>query len=270
MRRFTVLALSFTMLVTLLAALPGGASSQVRLANSYQSSEGFGRSVVARYEAFTSGTEGGGSPFSFVAISASEDHTCGVTTAGAAKCWGWNPDGRLGGNPGYSWPVPVEVSGLTNGILAITTGAQGTCALTSAGGVKCWGSNWSGSAGDGTNTERDVPVDVIGLGNGVAAITTGSYHGCALTAVGGVKCWGYNRYGQLGNGTTFDQYKPVDVMGLTSDVTSISAGEYHACAVTAAGGVKCWGANSYGQLGDGTTTQRTAPVNVSGLGQARL
>ncbi len=108
-------------------------------------------------------------------------------------------------------------------------------------------------------------MDVLGLSSGVAAIAAGGSHTCALTQDGGVKCWGDNRYGQLGDGTTDNRSTPVDVSGLTSGVAAIAAGGSHTCALTQDGGVKCWGDNRYGQLGDWTTDSRSTPMDVVGL-----
>ena len=99
---------------------------------------------------------------------------------------------------------------------------------------------------------------------GLKSIVTGREYTCALTAHGGVKCWGKNDFGQLGNGTVSGrgQLKPVDVIGLTNGATALAAGESHSCVVTAIGGAKCWGSNDFGQLGDGTTHFSLTPVDV--------
>jgi alpha-tubulin suppressor-like RCC1 family protein len=140
-----------------------------------------------------------------------------------------------------------------------------TCARTPTGGVKCWGNNYSGQLGDGSNISRSTPVDVVGLSSHVQAVTMGRAHACALTNSGGVKCWGFNPYGQLGDGTFADHNTPVDVVGLGSGVIGISAGLYSSCAVTSAGAAKCWGNNYSGQLGTGNTANSLIPADVLGF-----
>ncbi len=199
------------------------------------------------------------------AIAAGELHTCALTTAGEVGCWGANYYGQLGDGTLTNRSTPMVVSGLTSGVTAIAAGDQYSCALTTAGGVECWGYNLYGELGDGTPTRRLTPVDVSGLASGVTAISAGYNHTCAITSTGGVECWGSNNEGQLGDSTNTDRLTPMDVSGLTSGLTAISAGYYHTCALTTAGGVECWGENTYGQLGDGTNTNRLTPVAVSGL-----
>jgi alpha-tubulin suppressor-like RCC1 family protein len=128
--------------------------------------------------------------------------------------------------------------------------------------VKCWGRNGFGELGNGANANTNVPVDVSGLASGVDAIDAGGYHSCALTSAGGVKCWGSGGDGELGDGTYTDTNVPVDVSGLASGVDAIVAGAYHTCALMSAGGLKCWGANGDGQLGNGTNTPSNVPVTV--------
>ena len=96
----------------------------------------------------------------------------------------------------------------------------------------------------------------------VTRISAGSNHTCAVTTSGGAKCWGSNNYGQLGNNSSTNSSVPVDVVGLTSGVASLTVGGAHACAVTTSGGAKCWGANGYGQFGNNSTTNSRVPVDV--------
>ncbi|MBE5314921.1 MAG: RCC1 repeat-containing protein [Xanthomonadales bacterium] len=200
-----------------------------------------------------------------IAIAVGGIHTCALTTGGGVKCWGSNLFGRLGDGTSTDHWTAVDVSGLGSGVSAIAAGDRHTCALTTGGGVKCWGDNVTGQLGDGTVTNRLTAVDVSGLGNGVSAIAAGGIHSCALTTGGGVKCWGSNFYGQLGDGSTTNGLTAVDVSGLGSGVIAIAAGGIHSCALTTGGGVKCWGHNFSGRLGDGTTTDRLTAVDVSGL-----
>jgi len=200
------------------------------------------------------------------AISASDKaHTCAITTQGAVKCWGYNRYGQLGDGSTIDGAVPVDVSGLSSGMAAISTGSYHTCAVDQYGRVKCWGDNRYGQLGDGTYNNSMVPVDASDLSSGAKAISAGGGHACALTPEGAVKCWGDNYYGQLGDGTHTNRNIPVDVSGLSSGVTAISAGQWHTCALTSEGAVKCWGKNDAGQLGDGTWEDSTIPVDVSGL-----
>ena len=249
-------------------------------------------------------------------VSAGALHTCAMLRNGGVKCWGRNNKGQLGDGTIIDRSTPVEVQDLVGGVRAVSSGRYHTCALLNNGAIKCWGSNQDGQLGDGTtltrltpvdaprvgergarvirrrfshlcyrqrgglacwgNNERGQlgdgttvnrlsPVDVVGLGSEALAVSAGGLHTCALTVGGGVKCWGYNGYGELGDGTTTGRLTPVAVVGLDTEATAISAGRVHTCVRTAGGGVKCWGDNDYGELGDGTTAWRLTPVAVSGL-----
>jgi len=176
-----------------------------------------------------------------VQVAVGSYHSCAITAHGGVKCWGANGNGQLGEGTTRAHLLPVDVVGLTDGVIAMTLGEAHTCTLIAGGRVKCWGQNSYGQLGDGTTTDRRTPVDVVGLGSGVRAIAAGSYHTCAVTGTGGVKCWGTNENGQVGDGSVQRRSIPVDVVGLTGGVQALSAGVGHTCALTMGGGVKCWG-----------------------------
>lgn len=214
-------------------------------------------------------------------------HSCAVASGGVVKCWGNNVYGQLGNGTDDSSDVPVDVcaddmipcvalTGVVD-VSASTTYGSHSCALTTGGGVKCWGFNSIGQLGvpqsETTDCEDPVPpcsftpVDVVSLSSGVATIDAGARHTCAvITSTGGAKCWGEDVHGELGNGPAGPSSVPGDVLlPSNTTVTAISAGYLHTCALTTSGGVLCWGANDFGQLGDGTTSGSQIPVQVFGL-----
>ena len=189
-------------------------------------------------------------------------HTCAVVNGGA-MCWGSNYAGELGNASNTGSKVPVAVTGLSGGVTDITVGTYHSCAVVS-GGAKCWGSNSFGELGDNKAEARsNTPVNVTSLGSGVTALAAGDYSTCAIVN-GGVKCWGHNEHGQLGNFYTSDSATPVQVYGLTSGVTAISVGGDQACAVKD-GNVWCWGQNTVSPLNNGQFQDSLSPVQISGL-----
>jgi hypothetical protein len=120
-----------------------------------------------------------------------------------------------------------------------------------------------GTLVNGLAAEAFVGVTSGALLGDVEAVAAGENHSCALLSGGAVRCWGANGSGQLGNGTTTDFPAAMPVVGLGGTATAIAAGWLHTCALLNNGTVRCWGANGYGQLGDGTMTRRTTPVTVS-------
>lgn len=192
-------------------------------------------------------------------IAAGSGYSC-VVVNGGVKCWGANNSGGLGDGTYTTRLTPVDATGLTSGVTKVVVGWDGhTCALTTSGGVKCWGNNANGQAG--TGDFYNTPVDVSGVTSEIADVAAGNFQTCVLTQSGGVKCWGLIVY----DGGSQQNNTPTQVSGLESGVKAIAAGFSFACAITNTNGVKCWGNNTYGQLGNGSTTPSLTPVNVSGL-----
>ena len=194
-----------------------------------------------------------------------------------ATCSGSSCDAESAtlGTPAGGAYAPGTTTGTTSGSLTLSyasvafslAGSSETKAPSVSGGTAS-SFSYTGTLPTGVsfNTTTGVFTGPSAWNFQVVSISTGANHTCAVTTAGGAKCWGYNFYRQLGDGTTTDSLTPVNVSGLTSGVASISAGSYHTCALTTAGGAKCWGRNLNGLLGDGTTTDRSTPGDVSGIG----
>ncbi|WP_292593947.1 hypothetical protein [Mesotoga sp. UBA5847] len=216
-----------------------------------------------------------------VAIAAAGSHSVAVRTDGSVVAWGENSDGCLGDGTTQSRHKPVIVKGdgpegYLGGIISVDTGQNFTIALARDGTVWAWGGNKNGQLGDGTNYSSYSPVKVKSPdGNGVLSgiikisVDSNSFNGhvLAITESGSVFSWGENSFGQLGNGRTDDQNKPVQVkgyggIGYLEDVVAVFCGQFSSFAVTESGVLWSWGNNEFGQLGDGTKKTRYTPVKV--------
>ena len=198
-----------------------------------------------------------------------DEHSCAM--ASGVKCWGRNNYGQLGDGTITNRYTPVAVTGLTSPV-GVAAGYSHSCAY-SLTAVRCWGRNQQGQLGNGTTTDSLSPVTVTGVGS-PRGLALNANHSCA--AVNGVSgylvyCWGYNANGQLGDGTTTSRSTAAQIIGLeSSGITAGSdsvSGSGHTCSVRG-GIVKCWGKNTYGQLGNNTTADSSTPSSVMVLSDA--
>lgn len=213
------------------------------------------------------------------AVSTGGFHTCALRSDGTVECWGSDSSGQLGnGNPLTNSSTPVIVSGLTN-VTQIAAGKYHTCALRNDGTVWCWGENAYGQLGNSSTTDSSTPVEVLGVGGtehlmGVTEIDADGQFTCALINDGTVRCWGHDQAGQLGIGSANNNANrtPLAVVGVgghgtLGNVTHITVGANHACALISGGTVDCWGLDDHGQLGNGGAipgTNSASPVQVEG------
>ena len=253
-----------------------------------------------------------------IAIAAGAYHACALLGDGTVACWGYGSGyGQLGTGSFVDSHVPVATAPLAGKAIAIAAGWYHTCALLDDGSVQCWGYNGVGSLGTGNTTSSPSPVRVswsdscahpacstgaalangcgsgasqvcaadpycctanwdsicvsevtsiaqetCGGNTGAVALTAGAYATCALNNDGTVSCWGYNAFGNLGDGTTSNRLNPWQVSGV-GNASSATSNYYDSCAGKADSTVWCWGGNAYGQLGDGTETDRHSPVQVA-------
>ena len=207
------------------------------------------------------------------AVAAGGSHSLALDASGTVWAWGANTWGQTGYDTslGYSLTAKPVLNLPLGGFVAtrIAAGGGHSLALDAAGTVWSWGNNYAGQLGDGTAVNRSVPVQVVGTaGSGVlqnvTAIAAGGSHTLALLADGSVVAWGYNTYGQLGNGTLVSSSIPVTVTGL-GGVVAVAAGLDHSLALKSDGTVWAWGYNASGQLGTGSVVDRLVPVQVQGL-----
>ncbi len=205
----------------------------------------------------------GGLTFGSVSVGSLQNFSCGLTTAGAAYCWGYNDYGQLGNATFTSSTSPVAVAGnLTFSSLSAGDGAQ-VCGLATGGAAYCWGYNGSGQLGVSSIAYSSSPVAVSG-GLSFATISAGENgQTCGVTTTGAGYCWGYNAEGELGIGTLTSVNTPTAVSGGLA-FKSISAGFSSSCGITTAGAAYCWGDNTYGELGNGSTAASNVPVAVTG------
>lgn len=239
------------------------------------------------------GAPGGVTSDCDAAIAVGLSHTCALNRDGAVFCWGDNTYGQLGHErqpqPEAS---PVAVTALQRDVVEISAGWYHTCARKRDGTVWCWGDDQMGQLGTapgpwctGVAGSSFTLTQVSALGDGVVQISAGRAHNCALKSDGTLWCWGYNEFGTLGDGTlgtvgeaneaNYCKATPVQVSALGSSVVRVVAGYYHTCALKNDGTLWCWGDNSYGELGDGTTEGELCglsfackpfPVQVAALG----
>ena len=217
-----------------------------------------------------------------ISVASGYSHTCAILDNGSVTCWGVNDDGQLGNGTTTNTNTPSNAINLGTGRTAMrisTDGGFHTCAILDNGSVTCWGRNSSGQLGNGTTTSTNTPSNAINLDTGrtATAITTGAYHTCAILDNGSVKCWGLNSVGQLGNGTTTNTNTPSNAINLGTgrNIVEITGGGKQSCAILDNSTVKCWGRNTYGQLGLGDNTDRgdrtgTMGDNLPYVGVSRI
>jgi alpha-tubulin suppressor-like RCC1 family protein len=209
-------------------------------------------------------------------IAAGDGFACALSSAGAAYCWGLGSNGQLGNGSttaAQQTAVAVTATGVLSGLTLtqISLGTSFACALGSAGAAFCWGLDANGQLGNNSTTQSLVPVAVgaTATGSPLAEVTAGTSFACAVDITGTAYCWGLDANGQLGNNSTTQSLVPVAVYtgGVLAGASlfQIDSGNTFTCTQATTGAFYCWGLNTTGDLGNGSTTQSIVPVVVLGI-----
>ncbi len=228
-------------------------------------------------------------PVGWKQVFASSNHTCGVATNGSLYCWGYNGSSSYWGTLGDGSvidsyiPIPVYTDGELSGknILSFSTGYAYNCAVADDGKIYCWGFSNNGQFGDGVSYETVIKPKLVSSGiladKTIISVTASFWHTCAIDSEGVVYCWGLNDTGQLGNSIDNDYDGVPDSTNLPvavdtagpmagKQIVSVVEGHRHTCALSSDSKLFCWGRNNLGQLGDGTTNNSSAPVEITNSG----
>jgi alpha-tubulin suppressor-like RCC1 family protein len=197
-------------------------------------------------------------------ISSGSYNSAGITNTRIAYCWGANDDGQLGTGNTTSTSSPVTVVGGITNWRQISVGGKHSIAITLTGIAYGWGNGGSGRLGTGNTTNRSSPVTVVGGITNWSQVSTGLNHTLGLTSAGIAYAWGENLFGTLGTGNTTNRSSPVTVVGGITNWSQLSAGTNHSVGLTSTGIAYAWGRNYFGNLGDGTTVNKSSPVTVVG------
>jgi alpha-tubulin suppressor-like RCC1 family protein len=195
-------------------------------------------------------------------VSVGYESSCAIDSNGKLYCWGQNTFGGVGDGTTINRISPVAVDSETS-FSKVSVGAGHACALTLTGQLKCWGKNNNGALGIGTTVNASSPT-VVNSGVLYKDIAVGYMYACGITAADKINCWGANTTGQLGDASTTQRLVPTAIDAANS-YQSISVGKVFygtTCGITLAGVLRCWGDNTFGQIGDSSTTQRTSPVTI--------